>query len=147
MAQLNGWLERKSIIGIWSKRYVILSNNKLSFYKKEGSNSPESEYDLDSETEVQHGNSKECTIRVKVHFPKATTINLRANSANDMLNWSYEIKRSALSNKSIYIGMFDIISLLGQGCYGKVTLCEKKGSKEIVAIKSVKKKKNDVCKL
>ena len=142
MLPITGWLEKKSIFGIWFKRYVMLSTSKLSFYKKTTSLNAESEYELNSDTEVQHGSSNDCIIRIKFHFPKVVNLILRTESANEMLSWSFQIKQTALANKAIYIGMFDVISLLGQGFYGKVTLCEKKGSKEIVAIKSVKKKKS-----
>lgn len=141
MQSITGWLEKKSFFGIWSKRYVTLFSSKLSFYKKPSSSTPESEYELDSEAIVEPSTTKDCIIRIKIHYPKVIHLLLRASSTTDMFEWVLQIKQAAQANKTIYIGMFDIIALLGRGYYGKVTLCEKKGTNELVAIKSVKKEK------
>ena len=148
MPSFTGWLEKKSIFGIWTKRYFILLFSKLSIYKDQTLSDEESNFELDSQTIVEPS-SNDCILKVMIQKPKLITLTLRASSMNEMIDWVFHIRRSAFANKALYIGMFDVISLLGQGFYGKVTLCEKKDSKEIVAVKSVKKEKlleaNKVC--
>jgi len=43
------------------------------------------------------------------------------------------------SNATIIIDDFDLIKVLGRGAFGKVMLCMKKESKELFAIKSIRK--------
>lgn len=149
MPPVQGWLEKKSIFGIWSKKYVILLFSKLSIYKEPSISDPESFYELDSQTIVETSGANDCILKIIIQKPKVVTLILRASTMNEMIDWVFHIRRSAFANKALYIDMFSVISLLGQGFYGKVTLCEKKDSREIVAIKSVKKEKlleaNKVC--
>lgn len=139
MSQLKGWLEKKSIFGTWSRRYLILLFSKLSIFKDSSSTISEFDYELDSQTKVEASDSNDCILKVIIQKPKLVTLILKASSNNEMIDWVFHLRRSAFASKTIYISMFNVISLLGQGAHGKVMLCEKKDSKEIVAIKSVNK--------
>lgn len=140
MSTREGWLDKKSIFGMWSKRYFVLLNSKLSVYKMPSAQVPELIYELDSQTTVEAMGSNDFRLKIVLQKPKVTTIVLRATSLEEMTDWMFNLRCSAFSNKAMYMSMFNIISIVGSGFYGKVMLCEKKDTKEIVAIKAVKKK-------
>lgn len=73
-----------------------------------------------------------------VIFSLTVTLALRSNYPPKARSWVDTIRE--LAGKCHYtMENFDIISVIGQGHYGKVLLCQKKGTTELVAIKTVKK--------
>ena len=141
MSTREGWLDKKSIFGMWSKRYFVLLNSKLFCYKIPSAPLPESTYELDSQTTVEAIGSNDYRLKIVLQKPKVITVILRATSAEEMTDWMFHLRCSAFANKTMYMSMFNIVSILGCGFYGKVMLCEKKDSKEIVAVKAITKEK------
>lgn len=138
---LNGWLEKRSIFGIWLKKYFSLKQNKLLIYKNASVSNAEKEYQLDSLTIVEPSETTKCVFKVTIQTPNIVILTLRASTIDEMIKWVSQIRRSAFENKALYISMFNVISVIARGSSCKITLCEKKGTHEIVAIKSVKKEK------
>lgn len=139
MTQFKGWLEKKNVFGFWTKRYLVLISSKLSIFKDPSTDVSENDYELNSQTKIEVSDSKGWVLKVTIEKPKIVTLVLKASSNKEMLDWVFHLRRSAFANKVLYISMFKPISLLGQGAQGKVMLCEKKNSEEIVAIKAVNK--------
>lgn len=142
MSTREGWLEKKSIFGMWSKRYFVLNDSKLSVYKIPSATKPENIFQLDSQTTVEMIGTNDHRLKIIIQKPKVISLILRASSNDEMTDWIFHLRCSAFANKTMYMSMFNIISILGCGFYGKVMLCEKKDSNEIVAIKAIKKDKS-----
>ena len=103
--QLEGWLEKKTIFGLWLKRYFILLLGKLSIYKEPSIPIPESSFELDSQTTVETI-SNDNKLKVIIQKPKVVTLILRASSTNEMIDWVFHLRRAAFTNKTLYITLF-----------------------------------------
>lgn len=141
MQQIQGWLDKKSIFKLWIKKYVTLSNYQLSIYKDSTSSTPESEYELDMQTTIETNSSNSCQFKIRIQNPKPTTITMKASSKDQMVDWVLHLRRSSYSNKTVLTRMFNIISVIESSFYGKIYLCSKKNSNEILVIKTFKKKR------
>ncbi|OHS97803.1 RAC family serine/threonine-protein kinase like protein [Tritrichomonas foetus] len=134
---MEGWLEKKSRIGFWSKRYFKLNENKLIILKNPTDSHPELEINMTSMIKTELGDPK--NNKFKILLPKHETIYLKAATKNLMMRWILDIRACAFTNPSISMEMFDKIAVIGRGFYGKVMLCKNKSTNELVAIKVVKK--------
>ncbi|OHT10081.1 AGC family protein kinase [Tritrichomonas foetus] len=135
----EGWLEKKTKLGMWTKRYFVLKRSRLSVFRQPSEITPDAKFHLTSQTGIEI-----CDVdsnRFRIVIPKVTILLLRAQDKNSMMKWVMDIRASAFSNPSLSMKMFNIIAVIGRGFYGKVMLCEKKDTKEIIAIKAIEKSK------
>lgn len=165
---IEGNLWRSIILGFWSKRYCILKDNQFMIFKKKSDMKPEQTVIMSSlvSTEITDVSNNRFRIKIpksskynKTHSnPIETSIStpnlnkqndensytiiyLQAGSKNDMMKWILDLRVCSYINPELSMDMFDILSVIGRGRYGKVMLCQKKDTQEIVAIKTVHKKR------
>lgn len=139
-ATIEGILEKKGIIGFWIKKYCILIGNKFFIYKKKGEKKPEIELIINSSvcTEIIDTSSNKFKIS---QLGNNDSIFLQAKTANLMMEWILDLRACSFRNQSMSMEMFNILSVLGRGEYGKVMLCQQKDTQELFAIKTVHKKR------
>ena len=137
MSAKEGFLEKKTVLGFWVKRFCKLVDNRLQIFKKENDKSPEIEITMNSSvsTEITDASNN----RFKVASSSGEIIHLQAKGKNLMMMWILDLRSCSFSHKSMTMDDFDIISVIGRGNYGKVMLCRKKNTNELLAIKSVHK--------
>lgn len=121
---------------IWKPRYCVLFSDKLIIRKSSEDEEIEHEFPINSDTEtVIHPNE------LIIKSPTGHMITLGSDDGNAILNWAQNVRNLTLVSTNITMDDFDIISVIGRGLYGKVSLCRKKDTKEIYAIKAVRKKR------
>lgn len=79
------------------------------------------------------------TPRFIVENSESESVLLSSNSNEEINRWVTVIKGSTEPLPSLSMDLFDIVSVIGRGFYGKVMLCKKKDTGEIFAIKSIRK--------
>lgn len=165
---IEGCLWRNVMLGLWSKRYCQLKNNHFMIYKSKTDKKPEQTVIMSSLVSTEITDVSNNKFRIKIpksskfnnvnsspiessistpNLSKAnddnsyTSIYLQASSKNDMMKWILDLRVCSYINPELSMDMFDILSVIGRGRYGKVMLCQKKDTQEIVAVKTVHKKR------
>lgn len=152
----EGWMNKRGEhIRNWRPRYFVLWDDGtfLGFRQK-----PEKNY---SEP-LNNFTVKDCQVR-KVERPKPNTFLIRGlqltnvvermfsvDTADDRDQWIAAIERVALQlgtkrgsvlkpMKKVMLDDFEFLKMLGRGTFGKVILCREKATKQLYAIKILKK--------
>jgi serine/threonine protein kinase len=79
--------------------------------------------------------------RIRLSKQGSKTLILQTNSLDSMVEWVMDFQSCAVPNRAVSMDQFDIISVIGRGCHGKVMLCSYRATHELVAIKSLQKSK------
>ena len=135
----QGWLDKKSKLGFWNRRFFVLKNGKLIGLVHPSSPKYDFKMILTSETDVQI--IEKSTYKFIVTVPNVSNIILRADDKDSMMKWIMDIREAVFTRPQLSIKLFNIIAVIGRGFFGKVMLCERKDTKEILAVKSVRKNK------
>lgn len=168
----EGELWKNIMLGFWSKRYCRLEGNHFMIFKKKSDKRPEQIIIMSSLITLEITDATNNKFRMKIpkssRYNKATTnsiesssipnliksaeesnysiIYLQAASKNEMMKWILDLRVCAYANPELSMDMFKIVSVLGRGNFGKVMLCIKKDTEEVVAVKSIHKAKLVACK-
>ena len=140
---LSGWVKRKgNRQGLWHKRFLTISGNRLTFSKDEKGQIVDQRLELPTTakaTLVETSASPRFTIEV----PGTDPILINTQRREDAMRWITAIHTvcSAQMMPSMSMEQFSIVAVVGRGFYGKVMLCQKKDSGELYAIKSIQKKR------
>ena len=132
--QMSGYLDRRGMLNFWSRRMCVLSNNQFKVIKD---NSPEVVVNIDQNTKVTlfDQNSPRFLIEVEGMEP----IHLRAPDTERAMAWVLALRSCGFEHPQLSIESFHLISVIGRGFYGKVTLAQKNDTGELFAIKSIHK--------
>ena len=132
--QMSGYLDRRGMLNFWSRRMCVLSNNQFKVIKD---NSPEVVMNIDQNTKVTlfDQNSPRFLIEVEGMEP----IHLRAPDTERAMAWVLALRSCGFEHPQLSIESFHLISVIGRGFYGKVTLAQKNDTGELFAIKSIHK--------
>ncbi|OHT10224.1 RAC family serine/threonine-protein kinase like protein [Tritrichomonas foetus] len=139
---IEGHLWRNVMLGFWSKRFCRLEENKLSIFKKKSDKKAESIINMTSlvTTEITDASNNKFKLNIPTESnSEAESVYLQASSKNEMMKWILDLRSCAFTNPKLTMDAFKIISVIGRGCYGKVMLCQKKDTQELLAIKTVHK--------
>lgn len=163
---MEGILWKNVMLGFWSKRFCRLKDNQFMIFKKDTDKKPEQTVVMSSlvSTEItdassnkfkikipkssKYNNANSASIETSESIPNLSnyseensysSIYLQAASKNDMMKWILDLRVCSYINPELSMDMFDILSVIGRGRYGKVMLCQKKDTQEIVAVKTVHK--------
>ncbi|EAX89225.1 AGC family protein kinase [Trichomonas vaginalis G3] len=135
---MSGWLERKFILGFWSKRFCKLEDNRIEIWKDEECTKIDSEMEITQQTTIEIlDDDKE--FRFVVETPDVDTYQLKAASKDELMKWILALRSITFSNNDLTMENFKILSVIGRGFYGKVMLVSKISNNEIFAIKSIHK--------
>ena len=131
------WFKKKgSKVGFWHEVYVKLNDNKLSYGKDE--KHVKKQIQILPETVIDYSPDQK-PPRFSIRAPKMKEIILSSKDESVILAWVSNLREITLRSDQYTMDDFDIISVIGQGYYGKVMLCQEKRRKKIYAIKTVHK--------
>ena len=154
---LSGYLEKKGVIGFYTKKWATLEGSVFSVFKDEDAIEPEvqvlirenTKIEMDSnepgkfsvsfEPETKEGDQKEQPKSGQ--DDQSSELFFKAPSQEDCLEWVQALRSLTYSHSSISNDSFKVICVLGRGNYGKVVLAEKKDTGKVYAIKSIHKKR------
>lgn len=135
---IEGILEKKGIMGIWIRKYCVLVENNFMIFKKNGDKKPELQIVINSTVYTEIVDTANNRFKIS-QLGNSDFIILQAKTANLMMEWILDLRACSFKNQSMSMEMFNIISVIGRGEYGKVMLCQKKDTQELFAIKTVHK--------
>lgn len=138
LSYIEGILEKKGVMGIWYKKYCILSGNILQIFKKKDDKKVEIQLIINSSVYTEIIDTSNNRFKIS-QLGNSISIFLQAKNPNIMMKWILGIRACSFKNQSMSMEMFNIISVIGRGEYGKVMLCQKKDTQELFAIKTVHK--------
>lgn len=164
---IEGILHQNVVFGFWSKRFCRLINNQFMIFKKRTDKKPQQTVYMSTLVQIEIVDATNNKFRIKI--PTSSKLNenfqnpiqistsipnlsqlasddvtynyiyLQASSKNEMMKWILDLRVCSYANPEMSMDMFKIISVIGRGQFGKVMLCQKKDTQEIVAVKSVHK--------
>ena len=137
---ISDWLEKKIILGFWTKRFCVLIDNILYIYKDNSCSNIDFLIEIKSTTKIEYLNEGNLP-RFKITSSNGETIIFATHSFDLMVRWILALRSIAFTNPEISMENFNVLSVIGRGYYGKVMLCEDKISHELYAIKSIHKNK------
>lgn len=135
----SGWLKKKGgFLGVWHKVYVELKMTELYVRKNEKETKIDRRIIITSSTNVKlddHKNDSSIMIQNENEEPLC----LKCSDKDELGKWFLALRSSTFHNSQLSMESFNIISVIGRGFFGKVSLVEKKDTKELYAIKTVHK--------
>ena len=134
----SGNLKKKTAyFGIWQSCFCEVRDSSFIIYKNKESKNPERTIPLLPTTvaEPLPNDSK----RFRVDNPGEPSNLFLAESEEATMEWILSIKSQSIKDKTTTMDDFQIISVLGRGFYGKVMLVQRKGTKNLYAIKTIHK--------
>ena len=100
---------------------------------------------INPKTKIQLENIKKYSNRFKVEDDKGNSVILEAESIESMMSWILSLRSMCFiapnCNYKEYISKFHIVSVIGRGYYGKVSLVENIETHKQYAMKTIHKKK------
>ena len=136
---IEGTLWQNVMFGFWSKRFCKLEDNTFSIYKKRSDKHPETIIDMTSHVTIEIMESS--SNKFKINIKNEESIYLQAATTNEMMMWILDLRSCAFINAKLSIEDFHLLYVIGRGKYGKVMLCKKKDTQELLAMKTVRKSK------
>lgn len=136
----EGWVKKKGFFGIWSTRYCVLQGSQLIVWKDNSKTSVDLTIEITPDSKIEILTSKK-NKKFYVADHKGNSATFKTKESEQMMLWVLILRAVTFNNPSINMNSFDIISVIGKGCYGKVRLVKSKTTGEIFAIKSIRKSK------
>lgn len=135
---LTGWLQRKRFLGFWSKRFCKLDGSHLIVFKDENAKSIDTQYEITPNTSVEIIEN-DGLPKFKISEQGKDTLIFEAENVDTLMRWILALRGCTFSNPDLSMSMFKIIAVIGRGFYGKVMLCQRNDTGEVVAIKTIHK--------
>lgn len=145
MSEKTGWLVKEGgSIKTWKKRFFILKNAELSYYKNKG----EEELGriiLATATLIQASDKRKKPNCFEVVTPSRIYA-FSAETEQERTEWLAALKLAKdaaqvnASNEKVSVEDFDLLNLVGKGSFGKVMQVRKKDTGKIYAMKVLDKK-------
>ena len=139
--ELVGKLRRKNKIGLWTKCYCELHITQFTLRHHRKNPRNDIEIQISHNTRIRYLEEKSGNHIIIETGNKENTVTLasRTNNEEDIVKWLLALRSATFYNPHLNMNNFKIITVLGRGCFGKVMLVQKNGTKEIHAIKTVRK--------
>jgi len=136
---LSGVLKKKSgLFGMWKSCYCSLNQTRLVIYKGR-TKEVDFQININPETEISMIQNEK-NPRISIKYANEMYY-FMANTVDELEQWVQALRSATYFNAGICLDDFEIISVIGRGFYGKVTLVKHKESNELFALKSVHKKR------
>eukprot|EP01114_Cavostelium_apophysatum_P023666 TRINITY_DN898_c0_g1_i1.p1 TRINITY_DN898_c0_g1~~TRINITY_DN898_c0_g1_i1.p1 ORF type:complete len:439 (-),score=184.56 TRINITY_DN898_c0_g1_i1:98-1414(-) len=146
MTEKSGFLVKEGgSIKTWKKRYFILKNSELAYYKNKG----EEEIDkipLATVTCIQASDKRkkpncfEVVTPNRIYAFSADTEQERKEWLDALRSSKDECAGAGAGNEKVGVEDFDLLNLVGKGSFGKVMQVRKKDTGQIYAMKVLDKK-------
>jgi serine/threonine protein kinase len=130
-------------IKTWKKRWFVLKDGELSYYKSDKDKEVTGVITLDSATAIHKGERKKHPNYFEIVTPSrcyafsAETEDSRTEWVSALLR---EWKKVQNTNRKVRVEDFDLLNLVGKGSFGKVMQVRKKDTGKIYAMKVLDKK-------
>lgn len=135
---LEGWLHViHQGANVWQRMYCKIVGQSF-LISKQPNDKPEFDIKLNKETHLS-SNSQLNPQTFTLSNTNTNTISFSSPELQKIESWIFATKSIVLSNANLSMDMFEIISVIGRGFYGKVMLCKRKDTNELFAIKSIHK--------
>ena len=135
---MKGPVRRRNFFRIWVKRYAVLDRKCLTIFKDESETKVDIQVEISEATTVEP-NDKDGFRFLVTHGD--ISLFLETNSSENLLKWVMGIRGCMYPSTGMSMQDFEPVCVIGRGFYGKVMLCRRKATGELVAIKSVQKTK------
>lgn len=133
----SGSLLRKSpFFGLWEECFCEVREAEFVILNNSFDRLVERKIPITSTTEATIDEQDKSTFNIKTND---ISLDLKTDSADLAFQWVTSIKSAIPQKKAASINDFYILSVIGRGYFGKVLLCQRKGSDSLYAIKTVKK--------
>ena len=136
----EGWVKKKWLFGRWIKRFCVLQGSQLMIWKDDKKENVDLTIEITPDTKILILKSKK-NRKFYVEDPMGNSATLKTKRSEQMMLWVLILRAVTFNNPSIDMNCFEIISVIGKGCYGKVRLVKSKSTGEVFAIKSIRKSK------
>lgn len=142
----TGWLVKEGgSIKTWKKRWFVLKEGVLSYFKKQGDTEPAGSIDMTTSSGVKSGSDKG---KHKVIFEIVTpsrTYAFSCETEDERKEWmeallSCKKEQPKAPAEKVGVEDFDLLNLVGKGSFGKVMQVRKKDNGKIYAMKVLDKK-------
>lgn len=141
----NGWLLKRTVFGLGVRRFCRFIDGQLYLFfsnirvisKDQGCQYIETAIEIIPDTVINIKGDNRFVIRSSL---TKDSIILEAESVDSMMSWVLALRARCFSSSSLSMACFKILSVIGRGYYGKVMLVEERETKELFAIKSIRKK-------
>ena len=136
---LKDWIEKKGMIGFYTKKWCTLVGSIMSIYRDDLAQRPELIIDVTEKTKITIDDMESGKFYISEENVEEV-LSFRA-PPDIALNWVQELRSCTFTHSTLTNDSFRRLCVLGRGNYGKVVLAEKKDTGELFAIKSVHKKR------
>ena len=133
---MKGVLDRRGLLGFWSHRNCVLADNVLTVLKN---STPEAEIPITTTTKISL--YEDCGTRFTIQVDGKDEIHFRAPDNAKALAWVVALRGCGFQERHLSMDDFQLLSVIGRGLYGKVSLAKKKDTGELFAIKSIPKRR------
>ncbi|KAJ3432777.1 serine/threonine-protein kinase ypk2/ykr2 [Anaeramoeba flamelloides] len=128
-------------IKTWKKRWFVIKDKTVYYYKKENSRLPLGMFALTKSVTLDYAKKRRKKNVFSCDVPSQRTYYISAGSEQLREEWIKSINNEINSLKTDKVSMkdFKLLSVIGRGTYGKVMQVKKKDTSEIYAMKTLQK--------
>ena len=138
IGSFSGTLKKKgSFFGIWQTCFCEVRDSEFIVYKNKDSKIVEKRIVITPQTIVVPCEDDKKKFRIE--NPGEPISLFLGETEENTMEWILSIKSQNIKDTTTTMDNFHIISVLGRGYYGKVMLVQKKGTRNLYAIKSIHK--------
>jgi len=145
VVEKTGWLVKEGgSIKTWKKRYFVLKNGDLSYYKNPGEEALGTISLAEATSGIEISDSKKKSYCFQIVTPNRTYL-LSAESDDERKGWLDALNEAreqvhGRGGEKVSVNDFDLLTLVGKGSFGKVMQVRKKDTGKIYAMKVLDKK-------
>lgn len=131
----------------WKKRWFVLRDGALSYYKQKGDFEPLGTISLSTAGRIQVNSTKKKPNTFEIPTPSRTYY-LTADTETERQTWmeilehtrEHITKKGSKSEEKVSVADFELLNLVGKGSFGKVIQVRKINTGEIFAMKVLSKR-------
>jgi serine/threonine protein kinase len=138
VASLRGWLRERCVASSRDEKvYSVLAHNTMRIFLRETASCPILSFPVSSIVDVSSIDTY-CYPSFRIRLADGTTHCFRCSSRLDCSRWVCALSHSP-PNEKVTIDSFEVMSVIGQGAFGKVYLARSKTEGGLYAIKVMRK--------
>jgi len=141
----SGWLTKEGgSWKSWKRRFFLLEDGKLSYFKRESDKVPKGSINLESSGHIRGVEYRGKKYIFQIQTPSRTYF-MQADSAQERDNWVEALNGAlvemhpAVLQPAVGVQDFELLKLVGKGSFGKVMQVRFKQTGEIFAMKVLSK--------
>ena len=138
---ISGYLNRQNFLRIWTRRYAVIKETTLIFYKDDSRQTLEVTYDIPSDVMIDIEDDAKSVHKFTIYLnpQKSQKVTCSTENSDNLMRWVLALRGCTFNSRRVSMDDFKIISVIGRGFYGKVMLCENIHNGKMLAIKTIQK--------